>query len=272
MVKPFLKWAGGKQQVLEKLLELLPADINVGTYREPFLGAGALFFAVQPRAAVLSDANEHLVACFQFVRANPDLVGAYLAEHSRRHSERYYYRVREQYNNGGFSAAQAARFIYLNKACFNGIFRVNMQGKFNVPWGNRAKPCMPTLAALRKIGTILQNSRITSGPFEAVLGDARAGDFVYLDPPYPPLNGTSYFTHYTSDKFTSEDHERVAEVARTLCDRGCRVMISNARTRTIERLYHGFNLHAIDVTRYITCKKVKHKVQEVVITSYDVGR
>ncbi len=144
-IEPILRWAGGKRQLLGRLLEFVPSDVRERVYHEPFLGAGCLFFALQPKKAVLSDANRHLISCYVFVRDNWQQVRRYLQEHKKRTSKRYFYEIRQEYNlynHGRVSAAQAARFIYLNKTCFNGIFRVNQREEFNVPYGWKEPPAM----------------------------------------------------------------------------------------------------------------------------------
>lgn len=267
-IPPFLAWAGGKNHLVKRFLPFLPPDLDRRLYREPFLGAGSLFFAVRPARAVLSDANDHLIRCYEFVRDNPERVGACLAQHACRSSRGYYYRIRNDYNRLPFSSAQAARFIYLNKACFNGIFRVNREGKFNVPYGSKSRLILPSRTLLRRASYALKRARIEVAPFERALEDAQRGDFIYLDPPYPPLNGTSFFRHYTAVRFQVQDHERLARCVRELDARGCLVLISNADTSPIRRLYTGFNIASLSVTRFVTCKATKHRIRELVITNY----
>src|SRR5713101_1921658 len=221
-ISPFLRWAGGKQQLKRILLAFLPTDVRERTYREPFLGGGSLFFALRPRAAILSDANKHLIKCYEFVRDQPELVARYLRFHALKNTMAYYYRVREEYNNAEFSASQAARFIYLNKTCFNGIFRVNTKGEFNVPYGWKEPPSIPTAEILERASNALKHAVLVSQGFDESLQDAKRNDFVYLDPPYPPLNGTAYFTHYTTDRFTQSHQDRLSSVVRHLDQLGCR--------------------------------------------------
>ena len=159
-VKPILRWAGGKQNIIKILVSLLPDDIDFRRYREPFLGAGSLFLSILPKKSILSDANEHLIKCFQFVRDNPELVSKYLNIHKNNDCKKYYYKIRDKYNNSIFSATQAARFIYLNKACYNGIFRVNQKNEFNVPYGNKKNICIPTGKELILISQALKNAKI----------------------------------------------------------------------------------------------------------------
>lgn len=195
-VSPILRWVGGKVKIVRRLLKFLPHDIDKRLYREPFFGAGALFFALQPKKAFLSDLNEQLIQCYRYVRDNPTGVSRYLQGHLAKASENYYYDIRDRYNRFSFSAAQAARFIFLNKTCFNGIFRVNREGKFNVPYGWKEPPHIPTCSKLKDISSVLQRSKLDALSYEKVLGNVSARDFFYLDPPYPPLNGTSNFSRY----------------------------------------------------------------------------
>ena len=154
-IVPLLRWAGGKTQLLSRLIGFVPPDYADRTYHEPFLGAGALFFALQPPKAVLSDANFHLISCYEHVRDNWTALNRYLSEHAKKTNKPYYYRTRTLYNKSDYSAAQAARFIYLNKTCFNGIFRVNSRGEFNVPYGWKEPPALPSPDLLRRAGKAL---------------------------------------------------------------------------------------------------------------------
>ncbi len=271
--KPFLKWAGGKQQIIKYMLKSVPNDFFCRTYYEPFLGGGSLFFALQPQKAILSDLNEHLILAYKYIRVYPELIADYLKVHKQNNSQNYYYRIRKTYNQTTkYSASQAARLIYLNKSCFNGIFRVNQKGKFNVPYGQRENPPLPTRSELKQISKILRNTQLSNESFEKVLVTIPQNAFVYLDPPYPPLNGTSFFTHYTVDRFNENDQKKLARIVYALHFRGCKFMLSNADTKLIRKLYNKFKITKIPVIRYITCKKIRHKVSEVIITNYEVMR
>jgi len=265
---PFLRWVGGKRGLARRLVELAPEDAAKRRYVEPFLGAGSLFFALAPENAILGDANGHLVSCYRHIRDSAPSVASQLRHHAVSHGKRYYYRVRKLYNRTGASPARAAHFIYLNHACFNGVFRVNEDGEFNVPVGSKDEPNFPTAGELARVASVLKPAKLVVGDFETTLALAKKGDFVYLDPPYPPVNGTAYFTHYTKDRFAAEDQERLAELVRDLAERQCYVMVTNAGRKTIRALYKGFNFNRLTVTRWITCNKKKHKVHEVVITNY----
>jgi DNA adenine methylase len=267
-LKPFLRWAGGKHSIIKHLQHLLPLDIHDRYYIEPFLGAGSLFFALQPKDALLSDSNEHLIECFIYVRDYPELISNYLRLHKRKNSEKYYYDVREKYNRSSNSAAQAGRFIYLNKSCFNGIFRVNQKGEFNVPYGWKEPPCLPDMQWLQIASNALKGAIIKNAKYVVTLAVAKKGDFIYLDPPYPPLNNTSNFTHYTKDRFNIADQKQLAEVFKELDYRGCLIMMSNADIPLIRNLYNKYTLHSLPVRRYITCKSIKHNVAELIIKNY----
>jgi DNA adenine methylase len=267
-LKAFLRWAGGKVHITQHLIKYVPRDFNKYTYWEPFLGGGSMFFALSPDKAILSDLNVHLINCYKMVRNHPDKVHYYLKTLSRKNNKEIYYKLREVYNKSQHSIKQAARFIYLNKTSYNGIFRVNKFGLYNVPFGRKERPTFPSLDALRCVSVSLRRAKLYSGSYEKILKNVRKGDFVYLDPPYPPLNGTSFFTHYTKERFGEYEQSNVLEVANRISRLGCRVMISNADIPLIHNFYKDWNISAIPVTRWITCKSSRHKVNELVITNY----
>jgi DNA adenine methylase len=268
--KPFLKWVGGKRQILKHLIKLLPPDVQNRTYHEPFLGGGSLFFALNPSVAFLSDLNKLLIMVYKYVRDCPELVHQHLCEHRKNDSSIYYYQTRELYNRqkNRPSASQAARFIYLNKTCYNGVYRVNSQGLFNVPYGRYDTTSLPSLEHLKQVSKVLQGKEISVQSYKEALEKAKKGDFIYLDPPYPPRNNTSCFNHYTSDRFSEKDQERLADMVRELDSDGCYLMISNGNDEKILELYDNFNVHNYEVTRFITCKKKRDKIEELVITNY----
>lgn len=249
--KPFLRWAGGKTRSIPFLEDYLPLNFStINNYYEPFLGAGSLFFHLKPRKAILSDNNEDLIGCYRAVKKNPDLISRYLNQHLEKSCEEYYYKMRRKYNNSKPSISKAALFIYLNKTCFNGIWRVNKKEEFNVPYGFKEPPYLPPKEDLRKASLSLSNAKLLHKDYREAVKDAKKGDFVYFDPPYPPLNGTSYFTHYTKERFTKEDHVKLALLAKKLTKRDCYVLISNADIPFIRSLYDGvFNICELEVTR-----------------------
>jgi DNA adenine methylase len=265
---PLLRWVGGKQRLVPKLLEIIPEGAVAVPYREPFFGAGSLFFALQPARATLSDSNGHLIECYLSVRDRPALVASYLQRHRSRSSRCHYYEVRDEYNSLKPSVAQAARFIYLNQTCFNGVFRVNKRGYFNVPYGLKETPHIPSIGALRAASAALMKAELKVCDFETALSVAEKGDFIYLDPPYPPLNGTSFFTHYTADRFSEDDQRRLADATWSTAAKGCRVLMTNADTKLIRGLYKGFKFGKIQVTRWVSCRNEKHQVCELIITNF----
>ena len=268
----FLKWAGGKRRLVHRLLEFLPPDVRSRYYHEPFLGAGSMFLAIRPTRARLTDLNADLINTFRFVRDSPDLVHRYLQEHLRRDSRDHYYEVRARYNAANRStAAQAARFIYMNRACFNGVFRVSRKGHFNVPYGRHAKTHVPTRTHLTNVSDALSKAHLHAASYEQALRRVRKGHFVYLDPPYPPLNGTSFFRHYTRDRFDNDDQRKLFDRFLELDARRCLVMMSNADTSSIRDLYRNFHIADLPTTRWISCKNTKHAVSELVITNYPLG-
>ena len=266
-LKPFLKWAGGKLKIAAEI----SAHISIkpdSRYFEPFLGAGAVFFHLRPRNAYLSDANPRLIDTFKSIRDRADLVNRYLSVHQRKHSEQHFYETRQNFNAASrASHEQAARFIYLNKASFNGIYRVNTLGQFNVPFGHRAEVALPSVSTIEAASLALVGVEIECVDFEASLVRPHAGDVVYLDPPYPPLSSSAYFTHYTKERFNDLDQSRVANIAIKLRSRGCQVVISNADTQLVRHLFNGWKIFEIDKIRWVTSGKVKHVAKELIIVS-----
>jgi DNA adenine methylase len=168
------------------------------------------------------------------------------------------------------SIAQAARFIYLNQACFNGVFRVNKKGEYNVPFGKKDHLALPSAEQLQRVADRLATATVRCAPYEEILEKVGESDFVYLDPPYPPLNGTAYFTHYTKDRFGVKDQEDLAELTINATKRKCKIMMTNADTPVIRKLYEELNMRPLPVTRFVTCKKEKYKVSELIITNYEM--
>jgi DNA adenine methylase len=266
---PFVKWVGGKTRLLGELVARAPS--MYGRYFEPFVGGGALFFRLAPRAAVLSDLNADLIATYQAVRDEVELVVRYAARHKTLHSEEYYYQVRERWNVARKSlsaSARAAMFMYMNKTCYNGLWRVNRRGEFNVPVGRYANPSILDAESLRAASFALQHAELSAQPFDRVLDEAEAGDFVYFDPPYDPVSATSDFTSYTSESFGVADQHRLADVYRKLSDRGVAVMLSNSDTPLVRKLYTGFRIDRVMCSRAINSKaEARGAVAEVIVTN-----
>jgi DNA adenine methylase len=275
--RPFLKWAGGKAQALNGLREHIPDLAPGGTYFEPFLGGGAVFFDLAPASAVLSDLNEGLILTFMAVKNHVSETTRALSRLPDRPTERQYYDLRKRFNRllqsagglvGSYRIEFAALFVWLNHTCYNGLFRVNRKGEFNVPFGFYQKPAIFTEAGLKAASRLLNKShaQLVSEDFEQVLADAGKGDLAYLDPPYDPLNGTSSFTTYTARGFTVDDQARLARVVRDAVARGCRVILSNSPSPMVKRLYEGFRFESVLVPRAINCDGGKRTaVDELVV-------
>jgi DNA adenine methylase len=271
--RPFLKWAGGKTQLLPQFERLYPRR-HVRRYLEPFLGSGAVFFHAQPRLlpqqSILTDNNDDLIATFSAVKSHVDALIEHLTILKQSHSQDHFYDVRQQQPTG--LVERAARLIYLNKTCFNGLYRVNSRGEFNVPFGRYANPGIVDVPALRAASSQLQNADIRVAHFAEVFESADEGDFVYFDPPYQPLSDTAYFTSYTRAPFSEDDQAQLAEVYRALDTRGCLLMLSNSDTPLIRDLYTGFDVKTVLARRNINSKADRRgPINEVVVLNYDAG-
>jgi DNA adenine methylase len=264
--RPFLKWAGGKGQLIQQYNSYFPKTFK--TYYEPFLGGGAVFFYLNPSRAILTDINSELINAYQCVKYHVEELIALLNMHQLRHCKEYYYEVRQCKDLTHIE--KAARLIYLNKTCFNGLYRENSKGEFNVPLGKYKNPkiCNPSL--LRTICSALQTARVEVRHFQDVLNDAKNNDdFVYFDPPYHPISSTSNFTAYSRNSFSQKDQIKLKAVFTELASRGVQVMLSNSDCQFIRELYSEFNIHPILASRLINSKANKRgRISEVLITSY----
>ena len=240
--KPFVKWAGGKRQLIPILNQNLPESF--GTYYEPFLGGGALLFHIltdkNGQKCSISDLNSDLVLAYTTIRDRIDALITSLKNHEKNYqkdSESYYYSIRE--SNPRSEIEKTSRLIFLNRTCFNGLYRVNSKGKFNVPLGKYSNPNIVNEENIRAVSHILQSSRtaIKCRDFEAVLRDAKKGDLIYFDPPYQPVSATSNFTSYTTKDFTYDDLTRLAELCLKLDSRGCNVLLSNSDSQEVADIF-----------------------------------
>ena len=240
LFEPILKWPGGKRRLLRFILPLIPGEF--GTYYEPFLGGGALFFALQPRSAVLADKNRDLISAYRQIKTNPEDVISALCD--LQNNERAYYRVRAWQPDT--VVERAARLIYLATLSFNGIHRVNLRGTFNVPYGYKKhlKTCEPL--RIREASRILNAAKLKSQDFEQTVQPATAGDLIYFDPPYTTTHGDNGFVKYNARIFTWEDQKRLARTAFRLASRGCSVLVSNADHPSIRELYRGFDVSVVE--------------------------
>ena len=272
--KPFVKWAGGKRQIIDKLLMYAPDEFN--TYYEPFVGGGALLFELSPKKAVINDSNKELINVYNVLRNEEKFkkMCSILNTYEKNNSEEFYYELRNKdRNKSSFDRLsdykRAGRTIYLNKACFNGLYRVNSKNEFNVPFGKKTKVNTYDVGNLITVSNYLtmNDIKILNVDFEDSVKDAQKGDFIYFDPPYD--SETSIFNSYTEDGFGKEEQRRLAKVYKELSNKGCYVMLSNNNTTLIKELYKDFNIHIIEAKRSINSNgKKRGKVEEVIITNY----
>lgn len=272
--KPFVKWAGGKRSIIDKLIKLSPD--NYDTYYEPFVGGGAMLFELAPTKAVINDYNIELMNVYNCIKDERkfNLMCKELNKHETNHSEEYYYEIRsldkdKKKFNKLADYKRAARTIYLNKACFNGLYRVNSKNEFNVPFGKKLK--INTYDGIN-LGIVysflnLNDIKILSIDFETAVKDAKKDDFIYFDPPYD--SDTSTFNSYTENGFGKEEQKRLSNVFKDLDKRGCYVMLSNYNTSLVKELYKDYNFNYIEAQRNIGAKaKDRGIVEEVIITNY----
>jgi DNA adenine methylase len=249
--RPFVKWAGGKRQILRELLKHVPS--KHGRYFEPFVGGGALFFATRPKRAILADVNERLVRAYTGVRDDVEAVIALLKKWP--HDPVFFEKTRSRPVDEGTDVEVAAWFVYLNKTGFNGLYRVNKKNRFNVPFGRYENPKICDPRTLRACSEALANTDLKVGDFEDVARAAKRGDFVYFDPPYAPLSPTSSFTSYTSNGFGIDEQTRLRDLARHLKRSGVHVLLSNSSAPAVRKLYsRGFEVFEVSATRMVNSK------------------
>ena len=273
MMKPVIKWVGGKSQLTQKIREMLPDEFE--TYYEPFVGGGALLLDLLPNYAVVNDINPELTNMYLQIKYNVSGVIKFLSILDKQHEEwsepkDYYYLVRDLFNKslGSDTAEQAARFIYLNKHCFNGLYRVNKKGEFNVPFNYKNTGNSYDEEHLRNVAVALEHTLILNKDFEDAVKNAGMRDLVFLDSPYDLITATS-FTDYTKEGFSYEDHVRLAKVFKELTNRGCYCMLTNHDTPLIRELYKDYKIEVVDVRRSINRKGDGRTGKEVIITNYN---
>lgn len=289
MADPVLKWAGGKRQLIPDLLDRFPAGYD--TYHEPMVGAGALFFEIEPSGASINDTNPRLVNFYQQVRENPDEVieiargfddpesdpdaGREFSDHTRKGKkvEKYYYQQRALFNrrpNGESfdETEEAALLLYLNRTCYNGLYRENQSGEFNVPIGRYSNPDWVRATEIREASKVLQRTRILNEDFEYILEEAGEGDLVYFDPPYKPMSATASFTEYSQDGFDAEDQQRLLETCSDLDAAGVQVIMSNSGVMYDHYLDAGFEVEREGATRAINSDaENRGEVDEIIATN-----
>lgn len=273
-VTPCVKWAGGKRQILNNLLEFMPKKFKC--YYEPFIGGGALLFEITPKKFKINDSNKELICIYKCLRNNKLFKKFYecCKTHEKNHSEEYFYKIREMDRKKSYNKLptyiKAARCVYLNKACFNGLYRVNKKGYFNVPSGKYQKiKCFDDIN-IKKLNKYFNKYKpvILNKDFEYAIKSAKAGDFIYFDPPYDVV-GDQSFTSYTIEGFNRKEQLRLRDVVTDLTKKGVLIMISNANTEFIRDIYKDFNIHIINAKRVINSKSDRRgDIEEVIITNY----
>ena len=281
--QPFVKWVGGKRQLLKQFRELglyPPEDFNPlkNTYFEPFVGGGAVFLDLLPQKSILSDMNEELVITYNVIKNDVDKLIKKLKEHQKNNSKEYFLKIRAQNLKKLSTVSIAARFIYLNRTCFNGLYRVNSKGQFNVPYGKYKNPLIVDGENLYKLSKILneRSVKILHQDYKKTVKNARKGDFIYFDPPYAPLSPTSSFTSYTKDGFGEKEQIELRDLFWKLHKKGCYVMLSNSNSDFINEIYgeltkkdKKIKIHKIRANRMINSKASgRGKIKEVLVTNY----
>lgn len=262
VAKPILKWAGGKTQLLSELLPKVPD--SYGQYIEPFFGGGALFFALQPKNAIIADSNPELINLYQQVAEQVDDVISYLKKYEN--TSEMFYSVRSLDWETLPKAEAAARTIYLNKTCFNGLYRVNKKGQFNASYGKYKNPKICDVEALCAASEALKKADIICSDYLFVLEHyAQSGDFVFLDPPYLPISKYSDFKRYTKEQFHKEDHIELAKMVMRLHEKGCHVLLTNSNHPLVHELYAPFNIDLVQTKRHISCDKDTRKGEDVIV-------
>jgi len=273
--KPFVKWVGGKRQLLTQFrkLNLYPPElfnIKTGKYFEPFVGGGAVFFDLLPEKGFLSDLNNELVTTYNVIKNDVDGLITSLKKHKT--DKEYFLKVRSQDPTKLSDLAVASRFIFLNRTCFNGMYRVNSKGGFNVPYGKYTNPLICDENNLKKVSKALQGIEIKHQDYKEVLKKAKKGDFIYFDPPYYPVSKTASFTSYTAESFLDKEQIELRDTFLELHKRGCYAMLSNSDTPFINKIYLGFKgvrINKVEAGRAINSKgSGRGKITEVLITNY----
>lgn len=272
---PVVKWAGGKRQLLGDLEACLPSCWN--TYFEPFVGGGALLTRLANRGclsqAVIADLNKELINLYRIVQQEPFALIAALENDALQNNAESYRTCKERFNailgEPACTVERAALLIFLNKHGFNGLWRVNRKGFFNVPFGSYKKLSIPPVDSILGFSSLLQSVKILNADFEAATKDAKKGDFVYFDPPYMPLSKTANFTDYNAQGFSFAEQERLARLFKRLTKKGVYVMLSNSKVPEIEMLYDGFFIETVTAKRFINCNGERRGgIQEVIVTNY----
>lgn len=263
--KPVLKWAGGKTQMLGEIIPRMPASYN--KYIEPFFGSGALYFAVSPETAIVADSNHDLINLYTEITKDVDGLIELLSAYKNEKEE--FYRVRALEPSELSPLEQAARTVYLNKTCFNGLYRVNKKGQFNTPYGHNKRTVFCDETEIRKAAKLLKTAQIMCADYHEVMMEyAKEGDFVFLDPPYVPISEYSDFKRYTKEQFGEEEQRRLAEDVKTLHKRGCYVMLTNSNHPLVHELYADYKMEIFETKRMINKDGNKRTGEDIIVTTY----
>ena len=276
-IKPFIKWAGGKRQLLPYIRKKVPKSYN--NYYEPFLGGGSVLIDLQPKQAVINDINEQLINTYIQIRDNVNNIIKILDDYKQQTKDKdkdffkyFFNQLKNQYNDkikkGILDEESASMFIWLNKHCFNGLYRVNKQGLFNVPYNRSITHNIDNDNFLQMSKFLSNNISILNEDFTIALNTVKKNDFVYIDSPFVPISDTANFTSYTKDKFNDADHERLAILFYKLDGLGAKLLLSNNNVAKVRKLYKDYNIETIDIKRSINCDSSKRYSQEVLISNY----
>lgn len=274
LVTPFVKWVGGKRQLMDVVMEAMPKNISNYTYVEPFIGGGAVFFNLQPKNAIINDLNSELINVYNIVKDNLDELILDLKKH--RNESEYFYYIRSLDRSEDFAKIgkiqRASRLIYLNKTCYNGLYRVNNAGEFNSPFGRYKNPNIVNEPVLRAVSSYLNsnNIQIINGDYDIVLKNLDRNSFVYLDPPYHPISNSSNFTGYVQGGWNIFDQARLREACDELTTRGVKFLLSNSASGFIKDQYRNYNISTVKATRLINMDAEKRgEVDELLIRNYE---
>ena len=272
LISPFLKWVGGKRQLIPEIIKVVPKKYSV--YYEPFVGGGALLFHLQPKNAIINDCNEELINVYNVIKNNVDELIESLKIH--KNTAEYFYELRSldrtDYFDNYSLIEKASRIIYLNKTCYNGLYRVNSSGEFNSPFGSYKNPNIINEITLKAVNKYLNNNNVTilSGDYANALNNVDKGGFVYFDPPYHPISETSNFTGYSQGGFNSEDQVRLKTICDDLTHRGIKFLLSNSNAPFILDLYEKYHKHVVKANRFINSDSEKRgEIDELLICNYE---
>lgn len=273
ILSPVVKWVGGKRQLLDDIIPLLPDHFS--TYVEPFVGGGALLFEIQPKKAIVNDLNHELINLYKVIKDNPNELLLLLEEHELKNSEEYFYQIRALDRNESYNemsdVEKAARVIYLNKTCYNGLFRVNQSGQFNSPYGKYKNPNIVNKPVVLAMANYFQNNNITllNGDYKMALKKLRKGAFVYFDPPYMPISSSSSFTGYTENGFNEKQQIELKEECDKLSSKGIKFLLSNSDHPFIRDLYKDYEIITVKAKRSINSNSNKRgEINEVLVRNY----